>query len=79
MTGVHRLKHVKRFFGTNLANDYSVRSHTESVLNKISDCYGTLSLKVCGSCFKGYNVLLFQLNFGSIFDCYNSFILGNIR
>ena len=42
MTGVHRLQHVQTFSPTNLAEDDTIRSHTERVFHKFT--LGNLAL-----------------------------------
>ncbi len=52
MSGIHGLQHIDCLFATDLAHDYAIWSHTQTVLDQILCRYSTLAFNVFRTCFK---------------------------
>ncbi|OPY05247.1 MAG: hypothetical protein A4E66_02468 [Syntrophus sp. PtaB.Bin001] len=46
MSGIHRLEHVKHFFGTDFADDDPVRAHSQAVPNQVALSHFTLAFDI---------------------------------
>ena len=68
VAGVHGLQHVERFGATTLADDYAIRTHTQTVFDQIAGIHFALAFDIHGACFESHHVRLLQLQFGRVFD-----------
>ena len=75
MTSIHRLQHVECFATTALTNDNSLGAHTEGVHHQITNGNFTSPFNIWRAGFKRNHMLLTQLQFSSIFYCYDTFII----
>src|SRR3954454_7767515 len=71
VTGVHRLEHVERFTGANLAEDDPVGPYAQRVLDEVALSDFALPLDVRGASLEPDDVLLLELELGRIFDRYD--------
>lgn len=78
VTGIHRLQHVQGFSTTTLANDDPIRTHTQAVLDQVTNGHGSLALNIWRPSFKSDGVGLSQSQFGGIFYRNDSFAMRNI-
>ena len=79
VTGVHGLQHVKRFAGTDFADDNAVGAHTQGVAHQIANRNGALTFQVRRAGFQGNHMLLLQTKFSRIFYGNNTFVVRNKR
>ena len=78
MAGVHRLHHVKRLAAAHLADDDSVRAHSQRVANQIPLGNRALPLDIGGSGFQPHDVLLLELELRRVLDRDDALILRNV-
>ncbi len=79
MTGVHGLKHVKRFLATDFAEDDETRLHTETIDEQLTLTNGADAFDVWRPRFQSHDILLRELQFGCVFDGDNATCLRNVR
>jgi len=77
VTGVHCLQHVDGLSAADLADDDSVRSHTQSILNQIALGNLALTLDVGWPGFQTNGVWLLYLLFCGVFNGDNALVAGN--
>ena len=61
MAGIHCLEHVQRFRSTNLADNYAIRTHTQTVTHEVALSHLTIALDIRRPCLESHNVWLSQL------------------
>ena len=72
MAGVHGGEEVETFRATDFAENDTVRTHTQGVLDEIADGDGALALKVRGAGFEWQPVRLLQAQLGRVLDSENA-------
>ena len=75
VTGVHGLEHVQRFAATALADDDSLRPHTQGVSDQVAGGDRTLVLNVRRPGLQPDHVVLLQLQFGRVFDRHHALVV----
>jgi hypothetical protein len=68
MAGVHSLQHVECFLAAALADDDTVGSHAERILDEIALPYFAFAFHVGGACLEAANMQLLKLQFGCVLD-----------
>ena len=78
VAGVHRLQHVERFAAAHLADDDTIRAHTQRVSHQIANGDLPRSLQVRGSCFQREHMRLLQLNFRRVLDGHDALVIRDV-
>ena len=68
MSRVHGLEHVHDLGPAGLADDDSIRPHSQTVFHQVGQGNLTFSFNVRGSGLQAYHVGLVKAKFGAVFD-----------
>ena len=76
MPGVQELQEIEGFAAANLPENDAVRAMAESSFEEIADGHCRKAV-LLPACFKSDEVLLREVNLGSVLNHKNPFVLGN--
>jgi hypothetical protein len=77
VTGIHGLQHVERLVAADLADDDPVRPHAKTVDQELSLAHGSQPLHIWRPGLEAHDILVFELQFGGVFDGDDPLGLGN--
>ena len=75
VTRIHCLEHVQSFTATAFPNNNTLRTHTQTVDNKIANFNRAFAFDVGRAAFQRNDMFLLKLQFGCVFYCNDALIV----